>query len=362
MATDITKLSFIESVRKRPGMYIGGTDELGLHHLVWFLLDAVFSDARRGESGDFTLEAGRDNAITLFTPCRVVPPEELARFMTGDGVFKKPQAHAWGWGSDLPITFALSSRFQLDVWTQGRQWRFQGARGQPSGDVSEVTPAEPLPAGVSRAMRIGFVPDADVFKGGLAYDEARLLERCRELAALAPGLRARFTGQRTGQDTVLHYPGGVAQWLGELTAGRRRLHPEPLAFDVEWEGLRLRCALQWCKGAGEVLSFANTVRTRRHGVHVDGVLMALWAALAEVSGQRASVFTLDALGRGLTAIIALDGPEERMSFAGPTKELLAIEGLKDAVRAQLQPLLVEALRGHPLATRLARRRRYPRRK
>ncbi|HZI15037.1 MAG TPA: DNA gyrase subunit B [Myxococcus sp.] len=360
--TDIAKLGFSEVVRKRPGMYVGDTGEYGLYHLVWFLLDAVFSDARRGEGSDFTLEAGSDNAISLFTTCRVVPPEELARVMAGGVFFKQPQAYAWGWSTYLPIVLALASRFQLDVWTQGRQWRFQGARGQPSGDGSEVTPAEPLPAGVSRAMRVGFVPDADVFTGGFAYDEARLLARCRELAALAPGLRARFTGQRTGQDIVLHYPGGVAWWLAELTAGRRRLHPEPLAFDVPWEELRLRCALQWCKGAGEVLSFANTVRTRRHGVHVDGVLMALRAALAEVSGQRASVFTLDALGRGLTAIIALDGPEERMSFAGPTKELLAIEGLKDAVRAQLQPLLVEALRGHPLATRLARRRRYPRRK
>jgi DNA gyrase subunit B len=360
--TDIAKLSFIELVRKRPGMYIGGTDDYGLYHLVWFLLDAVFSDARRGEGGDFTLEAGGDNAISLFATCRAVPPGDLPRVMVGDGFFQQPQAYAWGWSSYLPIVFALSSRFQLDVWTQGRQWRFQGARGQPSGEVSEVTPAEPLPAGVPEAMRVGFVPDADIFSGGGAYDEARLLERCRELAVLAPGVQARFIGHRPGQQAALHYPGGVAQWLGELTAGRRRLHPEPLAFDVSWEGLRLRCALQWCKGGGEVLSFANTVRTRRHGVHVDGVLQALRAAIVQLSGQRARAFSWPTLERGLAAIIALDGPEERMSFAGPTKELLAIEGLREAVRERLQPLLVEALREHPLTPRLVRRRRYSRRR
>ncbi|MFP2929580.1 DNA gyrase subunit B [Pyxidicoccus sp. 3LG] len=351
----------IELVRKRPGMYVGGTDAYGLHHLVYFLLDAVFSDARRGECGDIALEVGTDGSLSLFSNCRVVPPPELAGVVQGSAFYRQPEAYAWEWGNHLPISLALASRYQVDVWEGGRQWRLLGRDGRPSAALAEVAPTEPMPVEAFRGMRIQLVPDASIFFGDFAFESERLFRRCQELAALAPGLRARFTDDRTGQHAQLHYPGGITQWLEERIQGLPRLHPEPLSFDVQWEGLRVRCALQWCEADdGDVWSYANTVRTRKNGAHVDGVFLALRNALSVLSGERVSVFSRPQLERGLMAIIAADGPEERMAFAGPTKELLAIEGLKWAVRRQLRPLLVDALRAHPLTPWLLEWGRYPR--
>jgi DNA gyrase subunit B len=358
----VKPVDFIDAVRMRPGMYVGDLGVYGLHHLVYFLLDAVFLDARRGECGDFGLEVGVDGGVSLLAMGNVIPGAELAEVVVGSFFFRQPKTHGWAWGNDLPVALALSARYQVDVWEQGRQWRLRGEQGRPSGEVSEVAPVEPLPieGEGTRSMRVRLVPDATLFEV-TTLDAERLSRRCRELAVLAPGLRARFSDHRTGEDTRLCYPGGITERLQELTADMPRLHAEPLAFDVQWEGLRVRCVLQWCEADGSVRSYANTVRTRRHGAHVDGVFLALRAALSVLTGERVPVFSRKQLERGLWAIIAADGPEERMSFAGPTKELLAIDGLKWAVRARLRPLLVEALREHPLTPWLVEHGRAPER-
>ncbi|MCP3144367.1 DNA topoisomerase subunit B [Pyxidicoccus xibeiensis] len=351
----------IEAVRKRPGMYVGDTGVYGLHHLVYFLLDAVFSEARRGECGDFSLEAGVDGSISLFSTSRIVPPGELVGMAVGHAFYMQPETYDWGWSNSVPVALALSSRYQVDLWSEGRQWCLLGEQGRPVDEPQEVTPAEPLPIEASRGMRIRVVPDATIFDKP-AFDTEMLSRRCQELTTLAPGLRARFTDHRTGQHALLYYPRGLTQWLEERIQGLPRVHPEPLSFDVQWEGLRVRCTLQWCEVDGSVWSYANTVRTRRQGVHVDGVFLALRGALSELSGERVPVFSRPRLERGLMAIISADGPEERMSFKGPTKDLLATEGLKWAVRRLLRPVLVEALREHPLTPWLLEQGRVPRRR
>lgn len=340
-----TPYEFIESVRKRPGMYVGDTGVYGLHHLVYFLLDAVYWDARRGACGDLSLEVGTDGALSLFFAGRCVSPAELAEVVLRRAY--PTMTRAWGWGISLPVALALSSHYEVETWDAGRQWRLLGAQGRPSGEVVEVRPAEPPPLGDTRGMRIRLVPDATVFAAP-TFDAKLLARRCRELAFLVPGLRARVMDHRTGEDTRMHYPRGITERLQELTADVPRLHPEPLAFDVEWEGFRVRCALQWCEAGGKVYSYANTVRTRRQGVHVDGVFLALRGALSVLTKERVPLFSRTQLERGLWAVVAVDGAEERMTFAGPTKELLAIDGLQWAVRARLRPVLVEALREHPL--------------
>ncbi|MFP2910739.1 DNA gyrase subunit B [Pyxidicoccus sp. 3LFB2] len=342
-----TPHDLIASARKRTGMYVGDTGVYGLHHLAYFLLDAVYWDARRGDCGDLALEVGADGALSLFSTSRFVDPAEMVEVVTGRGFHLTPMTRAWGWGNSLPVALALSSLYEVETWDGGRQWRLLGVQGRPSGDVVEVVPAEPPPVGDARGMRIRLIPDATIFEAP-TFDVELLSRRCRELAFLAPRLRARVTDHRTGEATRMHYPLGITQRLQELTADVPRLHPEPLAFDVEWDGFRVRCALQWCEAEGAMYSYANTVRTRRQGVHVDGVYLALRGALSVLTGERTLLFSRRQLARGLRAIVAADGAEDRMTFAGPTRELLAIEGLAAAVGARLRPVLVEALREHPL--------------
>ncbi|WP_141590261.1 DNA gyrase subunit B [Myxococcus sp. AB056] len=346
----------VENVRKRPGMYCGDVGEYGLHHLVYFLLDVAYEEARRGECRDVVLEVGGDGSIALFCTSRTVTAENLVRVVTGAGILGHPPGDGWGWDSMLVVSLGLSSRYQVDIWADGRQWRLMGEHGHPQGEGAAVTPMEPMPVSAERGVRVHFVPDATIFEV-LAFDRARLSRRCNELAALAPGLRVSFADLQRGERTLWHLPGGVAQWAHVLTQARPHLHPEPVAFDFTWDGLRVQCALQWCEDEdGMVLSFANTVRTVRHGAHVKGVTQALRGALAKLSGETRGAFPWERVAQGLTAIVAVSGPRRQMAFAGPTKELLAIPGLEEAIRKQLQPLFIELLREHPVTPALLARR------
>lgn len=346
----------LDAMRKRPGMYCGDTGELGLHHLVYFLLESVLEEAILGQCGDVVLELGGDNSIALFSTSRTVPIGDVVPVVEGKRFLGQPLEVGLFWDSMLVVSLALSSRYQVDIWAEGRQWRLMGEHGRPQGDVSEVTPMAPMPVSAERGIRLHFVPDATIFEV-LAFDRARLSRRCNELAALAPGLRVAFVDLQREERTLWHLPGGVAQWAHVLTEARTRLHPEPIAFDFTWDGLRVQCALQWCEDEGStLLSFANAVRTVRHGAHVKGVTQALRGALAKLSGATRAAFPWERVALGLTAIVAVSGPRRQMAFAGPTKELLAIPGLEEAIRKQLQPLFIELLREHPVTPALLARR------
>ncbi len=340
-----TPWDFVALARKRPGMFAGGTDAQALHQLVSFILDQVYSDAWKGACRDFVLEAGADGALTLCFTGHFVPPEELAEVVTGRR-WRLGWVPDWGWNSNLPVALALSSHYEVETWSGARQWRLSGSEGRLSGEPREVPPPESVPAGGS-GLRIRFLPDATIFESP-TFDAEQLLRQCRELAFLLPGLGTRFTDPRTGESTRMFYAGGITERLVELTADMPRHHPEPLAFEVEWEGFRVRCALQWCEAEGRLWSHANLARTRLHGGHVEGVFQALLETLSALSGEGVRTFSRSLLKRGLWAIISADGDEARQTLAMSPPQQLSVEGLEQAVASRLQPLMVEALRGHPL--------------
>lgn len=338
------KPGFQEFVRQRPGMFVGDTLEYGLHHLVYFLLDEAYREALRGECGEVSVALDADGGVSVFDSAPLVRPEALVWEVTEDPLRRDERPFSY-----LPVVCALSSRFQIDLWEHGHQWRLRGERGLPTGDVEQVRPAAAVPEGAARGTRVSFLPDDSIFEV-LDFNPEWLERRCRELAMLVPGLRARFSSVGGGE-FVMVYPRGIEQRVEELTAGAQRLHAKPLVFDVSDKELRVRCALQWCASGGELLSFANTVRTRGHGVHVSGLFMALREAVAANSRRPARKLRRNHLARGLTAIIAVEGPDREMHFQGPTKSVLGIPGLREAVARQLAPLLEEALRAHPAVTR-----------
>ncbi|RJS22373.1 DNA gyrase subunit B [Corallococcus sp. H22C18031201] len=342
-------LTFLESVRHRPGMYVGDIREYGLHHLVYFLMNALFDEARGGAHRDVVLEVGEDaSSVSFFcTEAGVSPAGLSARIESGS---HSPSSAVGFWNHALPIVCALSSRFQVDLWTEEAQWRLGSVNGEAPSPGVLLEARTPAPVEHSRGMCVMFTPDASIFESTV-FDAERLFRRCHELAVLVPGTRVRFIHRPSGRDESLCYPGGLGQWASELSAGLQPMHPEPLVFDVTWDGLRVRCALQWCESDGRVESFANTVKTRRHGVHVDGVFRALRSALIHLTGSTRG-FTPTRLSRGLIAVISVEGDEQRMKFAGPTKELLAIKRLDKGVRNLLRPRLIEALRDHPVLSHL----------
>ncbi|MCY1023416.1 hypothetical protein [Pyxidicoccus sp. MSG2] len=264
-ADDVRELT-LPVVRGRPAAFVGDTGAGGLHHLVHFMLNAVYWDARRGACRDFALEVGTEGAVSLFSTGRFAPPAELAEVVRGRGFRQlEPEwgrdsmLRRWSWSIGVPSSLVLSSRYEVDTWEGTRQWHLSGVEGHSTREAREVQPAEPLPIAAEKGIRIRLVPDATLFETTV-FDAENLSRRCRELAFLVPGVRAHFTDHRTGESTRLYYAGGVAERLLELTADVPRRHPEPLAFDVQWEGFRVRCALQWCEAEGDTWSYANTVR------------------------------------------------------------------------------------------------------
>ena len=332
-------LSYVEQVRKRPAMFIGGTDAYGLHHLVYFLLDGACPAALRGECGELRVELDADGGVSVFDSSPPLARGMLFQEFTASAS-RPASARTWGRLDYLSIVFSLASRFQLDQWEGGHHWRIEGARGLVSGGFREVLPAQPLPEGVSRGTRVSFLPDASIFEVR-TFNAESLLNRCRELAFLLPELRVHFATPAPGGETLLRYPGGLAQRVAELTAGQTRLHPEPLGFELREGELRVRCALQWCDSGGVLLSFANTVHTFQGGVHERGLFRALRTVFPTATEQAP-------MPPGLTAIIAVDGPPERMAFEGPTKTLLRIPNLDKTVTERLVPVLEQAVRDHIL--------------
>ncbi|OJT24165.1 hypothetical protein BO221_13335 [Archangium sp. Cb G35] len=344
----IQKIPVHEVVRKRAALYLGDTESSGLHQLVRMFLDVVFKHARRGEHRGASLRLREDGSLCLFDPGPILPPEQLLQCIQG---------REWpsGWGLCLPVVFALSSRFQVDMWDGGRQWRAQGARGIVSNEPAEVAPAEPVPGDAARGVRIDFFPDPGIFQEHVLEVE-RILQHCRELAFLIPGLRIHFT-EPQGVEREVHYPGGLAQRVEELTRNLPRLHPHPLAFDVQWNDVRVRCALQWCESDGRIQSFANERCTTEHGQHVEGVIRALRVALVTLAGGETSDYPGTRLMRGLVALITAEGPRLRFKSVACTQ--LDVKGLDLAVKKRMRPLMVKALRDHPLLPRLVALARAP---
>ncbi|WP_224243075.1 DNA topoisomerase IV subunit B family protein [Hyalangium gracile] len=332
----------VASVRKRPGMYVGDTGEYGLYHLVYFLLDAAAAEARGSQLQQLIFSLGEDGGVELLEDGRPVPPDELPDLLTRWEPHRATDAYEPLRFESLCV-FALSEHFELEAWDGSRQWRLRGQAGVllelPTPEPRQE-PGHPGP----RGTRVRFIPDRTLFEPGLTFNVRRLHLRCRELAALTPGLSIHFRSPRL-QDW-LQYPLGLGGLVQELTEPQLTRLQTPIMAEAQWEDVQVRCALQWSRGPDcQVWSFANTVRTRKGGHHVDGALDALGAAVGRM-GRRKKPRPHASLLPGLTLVVAVDGPRSRMVFAGPTKDLLATEGLREGVASALTPVLERALRDH----------------
>lgn len=330
----------VAAVRKRPGMYIGDTGAYGLSHLVYFLLDAAVAEARGGHLQQLSLSLEDDGSLELLEDGRPIPPEVLPDLLTRLEKNREPGPYEPLRFETLCV-FALSEHFELEAWENARRWRLRGHAGVlREHPAPGPTQESQLPG--PRGTRVKFIPDRTIFESGITFDARRLHLRCRELAGLTPGLCIHFRSARLQE--WIQYPRGLADLVDELTQPMLPRMATPLVAEARWEDFRVRCALQWTQGPDcQVWSFANTVRTRKGGRHVEGALDALGAAISQV-GRRQEPWSLQRLLPGLTLIVAVDGPRSRITFEGPTRELLATKGLREGVAAVLTPVLEHALR------------------
>src|SRR5450432_1305447 len=340
-ADSIKVLGGMEAVRKRPAMYIGSTGDLGLHHLVYEVVDNSVDEALAGYADKIEVTIHIDNSITVVDNGRGIPTEA----MDIDGV-KIPAAqvvmttlHAGGkfdsstykvsgglHGVGVSCVNALSEEMQLEIWRDGFTWEQTYSKGEPTSKLKKTGAVK-----AKTGTKVRFLPDRSIFTGNVEYNYDTLAQRLRELAFLNKGLLItltdeRITDSKTGEAKVAEfkYTGGIAEFIKHLNRGKSVLHDKPIYMEAERDGVAMEIALQYNDGYSEtVFSFANNINTVDGGTHLSGFRTSLTRTI-NYAGQQLGLFkdvkenlTGDDVREGLVAVISVKLSQPQ--FEGQTK-------------------------------------------
>ena len=353
-ADSIKVLGGMEAVRKRPAMYIGSTGEMGLHHLVYEVVDNSVDEALAGHADKIEVTIHLDNSITVVDNGRGIPVDN----MDIDGE-KIPAAqvvmttlHAGGkfdsnsykvsgglHGVGVSCVNALSEELDLEIWRDGFTWEQTYSKGEPTSKLKK--------AGASKktGTRVHFVPDKTIFTTTLEYNFDTLSQRLRELAFLNKGLIITLTDERatdskTGEakHTEFKYTGGIAEFIKHLNRGKQTLHDKPIYMEADKDQVHIEIGLQYNDAYSEsVFSFANNINTVDGGTHLSGFRTSLTRTI-NYAGQQMGLFkdvkenlTGDDVREGLVAVISVKLSQPQ--FEGQTKGKLNsdIAGIVQAV-------------------------------
>jgi DNA gyrase subunit B len=338
-ADDIKVLEGMEAVRLRPAMYIGSNGEMGLHHLVYEVVDNSVDEALAGYATQIDVTIHIDNSITVVDDGRGIPVDDM--LIDGE---KVPAAqvvltklHAGGkfdssnykvsgglHGVGVSCVNALSHQFDLEIWRDGHVWEQGYSKGDPQTKLKKTGTTK------KRGTKIHFLPDKEIFTA-TEYNFDTLAQRLRELAFLNKGLEITLTDERltdpkTGEAKKLEfkYSGGIAEFIKHLNRGKSVLHDKPIYMEAEREGVAMEIALQYNDGYSEtVFSFANNINTVDGGTHLSGFRTALTRTI-NYAGQQLGLFkdvkenlTGDDVREGLVAVVSVKLPQPQ--FEGQTK-------------------------------------------
>jgi DNA gyrase subunit B len=329
----------MEAVRLRPAMYIGSNGEMGLHHLVYEVVDNSVDEALADYATKIDVTIHIDNSITVVDDGRGIPVDD----MIVDGE-KVPAAqvvltklHAGGkfdtstykvsgglHGVGVSVVNALSHQFDLEIWRDGHVWEQTYSQGEPQTKFKKTGTTR------KRGTKIHFLPDKQIFTT-TEYNFDTLAQRLRELAFLNKGLQITLTDERqtdakTGEakSSEFKYTGGIAEFIKHLNRGKAVLHDRPIYMEAERDGVNMEIALQYNDGYSEtVFSFANNINTVDGGSHLSGFRTALTRTI-NAAGQQLGLFkdvkenlTGDDVREGLVAVVSVKLPQPQ--FEGQTK-------------------------------------------
>jgi DNA gyrase subunit B len=338
-ADSIKVLGGMEAVRKRPAMYIGSTGEMGLHHLVYEVVDNSVDEALAGYADKIDVVVHIDDSVTVTDNGRGIPVDDMMvddeRLPAAQVVMTK--LHAGGkfdtstykvsgglHGVGVSVVNALSEQLDLEIWRDGFVWEQEYSKGEPTSKFKKTGKTQ------KRGTRVHFLPDKEIFTS-TEYNSDTLAQRLRELAFLNKGLLITLTDERatdakTGEAKRLEfkYNGGIAEFIKHLNRGKSVLHDKPIYMEAERDGVAMEIALQYNDGYSEsVFSFANNINTVDGGTHLSGFRTALTRTI-NYAGQQLGLFkdvkenlTGDDVREGLVAVISVKLPQPQ--FEGQTK-------------------------------------------
>src|SRR6202165_1286455 len=337
-STSIKVLEGLEAVRLRPAMYIGSTGEMGLHHLVYEVVDNSVDEALAGHCNEVDVTIHIDDSITVVDNGRGIPVDMHAEEGVSAAQVVMTKLHAGGkfdsksykvsgglHGVGVSCVNALSERLELEIWREGYTWQQEYACGAPKAPLQKAGRA-----GKKTGTKITFKPDTTIMAvSEFNYDT--LAQRLRELAFLNKGLTITLTDERVepAKQHEFLYSGGIAEFIKHLNRGKAALHEKPIYFEGDRElpnggSLAMEVALQYNDGYSEnVFSFANNINTVDGGSHLSGFRSALTRTI-NFYGQQAGLFkdvkenlSGDDVREGLTGVISVKLPQPQ--FEGQTK-------------------------------------------
>lgn len=367
-ASQITVLEGLEPVRKRPGMYIGGTGIEGLHHLIWEIFDNAIDEAMAGFANTVWIEINEDGSVSVEDNGRGIPVDvhPVTKISALETVLTK--LHAGGkfggggykvsgglHGVGSSVVNALSKKLKAEVFKDGKVYEQEYERGKPQYAVREAGKTD------RKGTRITFLPDDEIFPK-TTFSRKTVVEHIRQQAYLTKGIRIFIKDNRAEEDLsddengypssyAFYFQGGIAAYVSHLTRQKKNLVKEPIYVAKNIDDSQVEVAFTYVDDYNEhIYSFANNIHTTEGGTHLTGFRSSITRVITDYAKKQAGkdgevVFNGEDIREGLTAVISVKLPDPE--FEGQTKAKLGTPTMRGQVETVVNAGLAQWLEEHP---------------